>query len=95
MCMNSYVTYKEQLPPGCKSTSTSNYTIQIHDALCEKWRQEKERATGTSGTKNAGTKSKHLRKLPLKQQWCMCHHSSPITGVPRNFVWEGGFNKFS
>ena len=22
--------------------------------------------------KNAGTKSKHLRKLPLKQYWCVC-----------------------
>jgi hypothetical protein len=28
---------------------------------------DKRRPTGTSGTKNAGTKSKHLRKLPVKQ----------------------------
>ena len=43
--------------------------------------------------KNAGTKSKHLRKLPLKQYWCVCHHSSPsISGVPRNFVWGGSTN---
>ena len=41
--------------------------------------------------KNAGTKSTNLRKLPLKQYWCVCHHSSPsISGVPRNIVWEGG-----
>jgi len=49
--MNSYVTYKEQLPSGCKSMSTSNYTKQSHYALCEEQRQEKKRATGTSGTK--------------------------------------------
>jgi hypothetical protein len=46
---------------------TSNYTIQIYDALCEEWRQEKKRATGTSGTKKGGTKSKHLRNLLLKE----------------------------
>ena len=41
--------------------------------------------------KNAQTKSKHLRKLPLKQYWCVCHHSSPsFSGVPRNYVWEEG-----
>ena len=41
--------------------------------------------------KNAGTKSKHFRKLPLKQYWCVCHHSSPsISDVPRNFVLWGG-----
>jgi hypothetical protein len=49
--------------------STSNYTIQIHDALCEEWRQEKKRASGTTGTKkNSGIKSKPLRKLPVKHQ---------------------------
>jgi len=48
--MNSYITYKEQLPTGCKSMSTSNYTIQIHDTLCEVQWQEKNTATGTSGT---------------------------------------------
>ena len=67
MCMNSYVPFKEQLPTGCKSMSTSNYTTQFHNALWQEWWQEKRRATGTSGTKNSGTKSKHLRKLPLKQ----------------------------
>ena len=36
--------------------STSNYTIYIDDALCEEQWQ-------------AGTKSKHLRKL---QYWCVC-----------------------
>ena len=51
MFMNSYVTYKEQLTTGCKSMSTSNYTKQFHDTLCEEQRQEKKRATGTSGTK--------------------------------------------
>ena len=50
---------------------TSYYTIQFHDALCEEQQQEKKRATGTSGTKNAGTKSKHLRKLPVKQYLCI------------------------
>ena len=51
ICLNSFVTYKEQLPTGCKSIFTSNYTIQIHNALCEEEQQEKKRATGTSGTK--------------------------------------------
>ena len=49
--MNSYIIYTEKLPTGCKSMSTSNYTIQIHDALCEEWWQEKKRTTGTAGTK--------------------------------------------
>ena len=70
--MNSYTIYKEMLPTGRKSMSTSNYTIKIHDALCEEWWQEKKRTTGTAGTKNAGTKSKHLRKLPVKQHYCAC-----------------------
>jgi hypothetical protein len=40
--MNIYIIYKEKLPTGSKSMSTSNYTIQIHDALCEEWWQEKQ-----------------------------------------------------
>ena len=51
MCRNRYIIYKEKLPTGCKSMSTSNYTIQIDDALCDEWWQEKRRATGTYGTK--------------------------------------------
>jgi hypothetical protein len=51
MFVNSYIIYKEKLPTACKSMSTSKYTIQIHYASCEEWRQEKERATGISGTK--------------------------------------------
>jgi len=43
------------LPTGNKSMSTSNYKIQIEDAICEEWRQEKKKANGISGTKNAGT----------------------------------------
>ena len=31
MCLNSYVPFKEQLPTGCKSMSTSNYTTQFQD----------------------------------------------------------------
>jgi len=49
--LNCYIIYKEQLPTGSKSMSTSNYTTQIHEALCEVQRQEKKKATGTSGTK--------------------------------------------
>jgi len=51
MCTNNYIIYKEKLRTGCKSMSSSNYTIQINDALCEEWWQEKKRVTGTSGTK--------------------------------------------
>ena len=51
MCLNCYVTHKEQLPTVCKSMSTSNYTIEIHDALYEEQRQRKKWETGTSGTK--------------------------------------------
>jgi len=51
MRMNSYIIYKQKLPTGCKSMSTTNYTIQIHDALCEEWWQEKKRVTATSGSK--------------------------------------------
>ena len=70
MCLNCYVTKK--LLTGCKSMSTSNYTTEINDAICEEHRQRRKRETGTSGIKNAGTKSKHLRKLPAKQYLCVC-----------------------
>jgi len=43
--------HKEQLPTVCKSMSTSNYTMEIHDALCEEQQQRKKWETGTSGTK--------------------------------------------
>jgi len=33
--MNDYIIYIEKLPTGCQSISTSNYTIQFPDALCE------------------------------------------------------------
>jgi len=51
MYLNSYVIYKEKLTTVCKPMSTSNYTTQIDDALCEEWWQENKRATGISGTK--------------------------------------------
>jgi len=47
--------------------STSNYTIQIDDALCEEWQQEKGEQLEYLAQKNAGTDSKHLRKLPVKK----------------------------
>ena len=71
MCLNCYVTYIEQLPTECKSMSTSNYTIKIYDTLCEEQRQRKTWESGTFGKKEGGTKSKHLRKLPVKQYLCV------------------------
>jgi hypothetical protein len=49
MGLNSYVTFKENIPTGCKSVSISNYTIKIDDSLGEEWLQEKMEA-GISGT---------------------------------------------
>ena len=70
MFMNSYVTYKEQLPTGCKSMSTSNYTKQFHVKSSDKRRRGQLEHLAQ---KNAGTKFKHLRKLPLKQdEVCVC-----------------------
>jgi len=41
--------------------STSNYTIQIADALCKEWQQKKKRATRVSGTKKCGKPQKTTR----------------------------------
>jgi hypothetical protein len=68
--MNSYIIYKENLPTGYKSMSTSNYTIQNHDALCEDWWQEEKRTTGTSGTKKCrNTSENYLLKSTIV---CVC-----------------------
>jgi predicted metal-binding protein len=65
--------------------STSNYTIQIHDAICDKWLQEKKRATRTSGTKeiqelNPNTSENYLLNsisVCVCVCVCVCRQSSP------------------
>jgi len=52
--------------------STSNYTTQTDDALCEEWRQENKSPTRYLAQKNTATDSKHLRKLPVKKYTCVC-----------------------
>jgi hypothetical protein len=75
MFMNSYIIYKEKLPTERKSMSTSNYTIQIHDVKSgdKRMRRQLEHLS----QKDTGTKSKHLRKLPVKRacvraRACVC-----------------------
>ena len=67
MCMNSYVTYKEQLPTGCKSMSTSNTQNNFMIHYVKSSDKRRRGKLENLAQKNEGTKFKHLRKLPLKQ----------------------------
>ena len=59
--------------------STSNYTIQFHDALREELWQGKKRATGTSGTKKMQELNPHTSENYVLNSICVCvcHHSFP------------------
>jgi hypothetical protein len=64
MCTNGYIIYIEMLPIGRQSMSASNYTMMHYVKSSDKRRREQLEHLAQ---KNAGTKSKHLRKLPVKQ----------------------------
>ena len=78
MCLKCYVTYKEQLPIVYKLMSTSKYTIEIHDALCEEQWQRKNWETGTSGTKKMQELNPNTSENYLLNSICVCVFVTPF-----------------
>jgi hypothetical protein len=82
MVLNSYITYKENIPAACKPMSKLDYTIKIVNSLSKEWLQERNGAAWTSGTKNEETESKFLRKLPAKKEKDCCVYSKGLKDGP-------------